>query len=323
MAILEQLNRYMDTVLLLTVVLLLAISGVYIYLFRIRKITAKEEKVNYNLFRREDSVNFIPFQNIISDESEEEPMGVVDLGNHTYVGGIGIIGYNFESATLEEQQRTMLQTERFINIIDSPMQFRQSVRAVDVAEDIELYESRKCELECTLAELADSYNTIVDDIKVCDKEDLVRLQKRMEEADRLKEKIEATQWLIKECNLMLAFLSVHSDRDVDAEKVNQLFFTYHFKASDYTEELSEEGISQKACRELRTSGRALADALSSCGCRTYLLSLEDITGLLKSHVSPFGADDFMVALRNSSSYQALFVTSSVKEGPYNEGNRNE
>ena len=137
MAILEQLNDYMTAVLILTVVLLVVIAALYVYFFRIRKITAKEEKVDYSSFKRKDSIEFIKFKNILSDEPDDKPaMGIVDLGNHTYVGGIEIVGYNFNAASLAQQEHTISASESLMNFIDGDVQFRQSVRAIDLEKNI-------------------------------------------------------------------------------------------------------------------------------------------------------------------------------------------
>ena len=313
MAIIEQLNSYMDTIIILSAVLLVMIAAVYIYLFRIRKVTAKEEKVNYNTFRRKDSVDFIKFKNILSESGEKEhAMGIVDLGNHTYVGGIDIVGYNYDAASAEEQQHTIMNAESLANIIDGDVQFRQSVRAVDLGKNIEQFQGYQKNLEMELLNLGEEYNDLVrliEDVEGSE-EQVEYLKSLMEQADEKQKEIAAKQWLIQECKLLLLFMTVRADRDIDAQKVNQLLYTYRFNPSDYTEELTEEEIGLKALQELRTIGISYADAVAACGCRTNLLTADDFVSLLRQHSAPFGADDMSLDDLANSSYQSLFVSSN-------------
>lgn len=312
MQIIEQLNSYMDTIIILSAVLLVIIAAIYVYLFRIRKVTAKEEKVNYSTFRRRDSVDFIKFKNIISERGEKEhAMGIVDLGNHTYVGGIDIVGYNYDAASAEEQQHTMINAISLANVIDGDVQFRQSVRAVDLGQNIELFEGYKKNFEKELAELGEDYNDLVRLMEDNEgTEDIEYLTNLMSQADELQKQIASKQWLIQECQYLLIFMTVRANREIDAQKVNQLLYTYRFNPSDYTEELSEEEIGLKALQELRTIGMGYADAVGACGCRTSLLTADDFLGLLRQHCAPFGADDLTMEDMNNSSYKALFVTSN-------------
>ena len=313
MNIIEQLNSYMDTIIILSAILLIVIAAVYVYLFRIRKVTAKEEKVNYSTFKRKDSVDFIKFKNIISESGEKEhAMGIVDLGDHTYVGGIDIVGYNYDGASAEEQQHTMINAIALANMIDGPVQFRQSVRAVDLGKNIELFKGYKQKLEMELLDIGEEYNDLVRQIEDLEgsEEQIERLKQLMEQADEKKKEIGAKQWLITECVNLLTFMEVRADRDIDAQKVNQLFYSYHFNPSDYTEELTEEEIDQKALEELRTIGISYADAVSACGCRTNLLTADDFVSLLRQHAAPFGADDMSMEDLANSSYRSLYVTSN-------------
>ena len=312
MAILEQLNDYMTAVLILTVVLLVVIAALYVYFFRIRKITAKEEKVNYSSFKRKDSIEFIKFKNILSEDPDNESaMGIVDLGNHTYVGGIEIVGYNFNAASAEEQEHTIASAIHLANIIDGDVQFRQSVRAVDLEENIAKFEEYKKAIQLELADIGEDYNDVVRQIEDNEgNEERVELLKElMEQADDYQRQIDSKRWLIDECDFLLAFMNASEDRTIDSQRLNQLFYTFHFNPSDYSEELSEEEISVKALQELRTMGIGYADAVGACGCITHLLTAEEFAGLLRQHCAPFGADDLKMEDLVDSSYNALYVSS--------------
>lgn len=307
MAMLEQIESYISSIFIITLVLLAVFVILFIYLFKIKKITAKEEIVNYDNFYRKDAVEYLPFRCLITKDGHDTE-GIIDLGNNTYVAGLDIVGYNYAAASAEERQRTMMNSISLANVIEKPIQFRQSVRAVDLQENIELYKEYKENLMKEHDNLAADFNEclkLVDDNP--DNEELLR--ETEPKLALLHDAIETKKWQIEECDTLIRYQEFCSDRDNDAQKVNQMLYTYVYDPNDSTEEYTREMIELKAMRELDTMTVSYKNALEACGCRARRLTGDDLVMLLRQHSSPFGADDTTIEDLLGSSYNSVFVTS--------------
>lgn len=319
MGILEKVSGYMDALLVVTGIIVVGCFFLYYYLFKIKKITAKEEKINYSNFNKLDSTEYMKFANIISEKVNVETgkmsgMGIVDIGNGTYVGGIDIIGYNFGAASIAERQNTMINAIGLANIIDRPIQFRQSCRAVQLQDNITEYSERLENLKFRLIELDEEYKSNDKNIKDMMGGDDTYLEAAIEKQERLMNEIKSKRWQVMECTLMIKFMESRSDRNRDAQRMNQIMFSYTFDSKEFTEEMTKAEIDMKALEELRATAYSYKNAIENCGCNVSLLTGEDFVMLLKRHMAPFTADDFTCEELFNSSYGELFVSSdSLRE----------
>lgn len=287
----------------------IGILGVILfYLLKVKKISAKEEVIDYERFDRRNILDYLKFDDLISDAAgEAHEMGVVCRGN-IYTAGIDIKGFHFSSASSEEQLSTMLKSIAFTNIINEPIQMRQSVSAIQLSDNIEEHEEFIRQYDRELITLDEEYRTTMraaeDYLDEPDVYDTFR-----EKLDYLERTIRATRWLSDEAEVNVAYMKELVSRTQDSEKKNQIMFSYIYNPNDFTETPDEEEIKIRAIQELRVRAASYARALERCGCRCKPLSASAITEALYNHMYPLhpGTERFQDLLDNE--IHRLYVTS--------------
>lgn len=310
MNLLQQIDSYLTALIIITVILIGVLAALYYYLFKVKKITAKEERINYDYFKRRDSSAYLRFDNIISEKGNDmSSAGIIDCGNNVFVAGLNIVGYNFAVASPEEKMRTITNAIALANVIKQPVQFRQSVKSIELTDNIEVYKEsqRKLEVEAwkVSEDLKAARDTLADNV-----DDYEISNELMTQIDALSLRYQSLTWQIDECRTLIKFMEDMSSRKSEAQKVNQFMFSYRFNPGDYTETLTKEEIYVKAMEELKTMSLSYIDAIENCGCRATRLSAEDMVSLLYHHSCPISADDVKMEELFNSTYQNLFVQSN-------------
>lgn len=309
MGLIETVNYYLNMVMIITFVIFAIVVAVLYYLLKIKKITAKTEKVNYDTFERRDSLEYVKFEDIVSQDGDSlKTPGMICLGRNIFVAGLNVTGYNYSTASTGEKERTMSNAITFFNSVERPIQMRQTVKAIDLSYNIKVYEDAKVRLAQEGMELSAEYEeTLRESEDYIDSYELYpAYEKRL---DELAKAIRTKEHALDEVQAVIRYMtSMSGGKSSDAQKINQLMYSYVFNPDEYTEELSTEEIYLKAFHELDTMGRAYAEALSRCGCSCKRLSAADIVLLLKKHTSPLSEDMRIEDLLNSS-YGSLFITS--------------
>ena len=145
MTLISTLTRYIIIFFFLLVILLIVLGGIAYYLLKIRKITSREEQFDYSKFDRRDSVEFVRFEQIINAVIRGTPTkdGIIvyDDGNR-FVAGINVYGFNYFSASAQEQYSSISSMISFLNTIEKDIQYRQSTRAIDLKDNIEQIEEK-------------------------------------------------------------------------------------------------------------------------------------------------------------------------------------
>lgn len=311
MGLINSISYYLNVIFGVTIAIVLVAGGILFYLLKIKKVTARTEKINYDSFERRDSLEYVKFEDIVSeDEDSLNSPGMIVLGNNTFVGGISVTGYNYSSASADERERTMANAITFFNIVENPIQMRQTVKSVDLTHNIQVHEEilHKAALEMmdlkseydTTLKAAEDYVDSPEQFAVYEK-DILKLQRA----------IKAKEHTIDETQMLLHYMNSMASRESgDTQKINQIMFSFTYNADEYTEELSKEEIYLKAFNELSTMARSYGEALTRCGCRYKRLSAGDLICLMRKHLYPLSADDVKLEDLFNASYNSLFVTSN-------------
>lgn len=309
MELINMMNYYLQLIMVITIVIFAIVAGIMFYFLKIKKISAKSETVDYSTFNRLDSMDYMKFEDIVSEDADSlKSPGMIALGNNIFVAGLSIVGYNFVTASSGERERTMANAITFFNGVEQPIQLRQTVKAVDLSYNIGVYEEARNRLAMEGYQLADEYeNTRIESEDYIDSIELFPVyEKKLMD---LKKAIRTKEHALDEVDAVISYMkTISGEGSADAQKINQIMFAYEFNPDEYTYELSKEEIYMKAFRELDTKGRAYAEALSRCGCSCKRLSAADLVLLMKKHTSPLSEDLRIEELLNSS-YGALFITS--------------
>lgn len=310
MNIVSQINYYSNVLIFASIFVAAIFAALIFYFVKVRKIQATEEKINYENFNQFSSMDYCKFDDIIIDQSGRgiQGAGMIVVDKNTFITGIDVIGYNYEHASPAEKQRTMIKAVAFANIIDEPIQIRQTVSSIDIQASIDQYEESMEGLTSKLAELRKQYLEMA-----------LQLEARREEPEIYEqilkniEKNEAQQrsltWKIRQCENVLRYEKTVQNSSTATERVNQVMFSYKYNPDDYTEELDETEIYIKAMASLKTKISVFSSALASCGCSCRPLTANQIINLMYRHMHPETADTVKVEDILEANTRYLFTSS--------------
>lgn len=311
MGTIEYVNYLLNMLLTGSLIATLLVGGLAYYLLKVKKVMAKEEKIDYSKFERTDTDEFAKFDNIIdiSTGRENETFGVMVVNNRTFLGMIEVKGYNFHTASVEDRLQTITNSVGFFNMVENPIQLRQTSKAIDISYNIQEQEKKCQELEYRLIELDGEYKDTVDLWEIHAAEENKEIIDSIEERIlSLQREIRTTKWLLEEAQEVLHYLKSITVMG-NPTKVNHLIFSYTYNPNDYVEELTEEEIYLKASHELATLGTNYSLGLSNCGCHCRLMPGREMMDLIRRHFHPKTGDEVRVSDLFGSSFQSLFITS--------------
>ena len=308
MSAINNLSYYINLLITACMIAIAILGGLAFYLLKVKKVMAREEKIDYSTFERRDSTEFTKFDNVINCKMGNggQEFGVIVVDDTHFIGVLDIKGYNFSSASLEERQRTIINSVSFFNTVERPIQMRQSVKAIDLTYNIEQHTAVCKALERKQIDLEYEYNetlSLLDTVEGSEMYDVV--SKKLKELQRT---IVTTRWEYEEAKEVLSYLKGITSSS-NARKINQLVFSYTFNPEEYTEELTHDEIYLKACSELAILANNYTMLLGNCGCTCKLMNGKEILDLIRRHNHPFTADDIKIEELLNSSIDALFVSS--------------
>lgn len=312
MNIIDSANTAMNNLMAATVIAMLLVGGFVFYFVKIKKVGAKQEKIDYTSFRREDSREFAKFDDIVSIGTPDDAsgLGMIDLGGNVFVAGIDVIGYNYRSAAAEERKATMSNSIGFFNVVENPIQLRQTVKSVDIEHNIQVQEEIVKNLNRELLSLNAEYeDTMTAAEAVVNDTDSEAFQILSTTLKKLQRTIYSKKWMFEEADELLNYMKRLTSATANTKKINQIMFSYVFNPNEYIEELDENEIRVKAITALSNKANEYASVLENCGCTCNPLSARDLTELMRRHLHPHTADLVKVEDLLNSSYTALYITS--------------
>lgn len=309
MEAINQLNHLLEVGIISIVITVTILMAVAFYFIKVKKIMAREEKVNYSSFNRYNSLEYTKFDRMMSATTNSgSKFGIMVVDETKFIAALDIVGYNFSSASAEERKRTMINSVALFNTVEKPIQMRQCIKAVDISSNIDKQIEIGKQLEYDLYDMGKEYD------------DLVALLEEYEEQETLYEEIEknvinlqkrisSTKWKIRENNILLKYMKAVSGENGSTKKLNQMIFSYEYNANEFVQELTPQEIDAKACSELANMASIYTSSLANCGCMCRLLSPEELTDLIRRHNHPRTADKIHLKDLTNSSYNELFIKS--------------
>ena len=232
MSTLEILNSYVDMLIVATLIAFVLIAAATYYMLKVKKVTAKEERINYDTFSRRDAKEFVKFDNVLSCSTgnEDSSFGIVVVNKNTFLGALDVTGYNFNTASDEERVRTMINSVSFFNLVEKPIQLRQTVKAIEIDYNIGKQLEACKELARKSMDLEAEYeDTYALSEQVQDNPEVY--EAIAERLDVLQNMIVSVRWQASEANAVLQLMKGFTAGG-QAKKVNQLIFSYTYNASD-------------------------------------------------------------------------------------------
>ena len=307
----DQIIYYANMVMFVTMGVLFGLGLLLFYLLKIKKFGAKKERVDYSTFVRTDSTEYVKFQDVLEDdEGMYHNMGIIDMGNHCYVAGLSINGYNFASASAQEREQTMVNAITLFNIVENPIQLRQTVKAISLEHNMNQFKEISNNLAIELLELDEKMKkTIAIMEDYTDQPEIFEnYEKELEKLNRL---LMTKKHSLEEANMLVTYMDhLTGGEKRDMQKVNQVMFSWEFNPDESIEERDENGIRLMAFEELHTKSASLIEAFMRCGCSARRMTKKELIHLMYRHTHPASADDTTVEELLDNSDSAFAITSN-------------
>ena len=323
MQFLNTFSYYMNMIGIITIITLLVMIGVLYYFIKVKKVTARQENINTASFKREDSISYVPFKEIVSRNGKLDSDGMIVINDRVFVGGISVRGFNYPSASSEARVAAQVNSVTFFNVVEKPTSFRQSIRSVDLSENIEEYQATLKRLGEELMEIDLEYQATLAASEEYE-EDPDSYEYYAKRMDELKRQINSKSHMVDECNVVIRYMkALSNDAGGNVEnslgkRTNQIMFSYVHDDNEYSQELSKEEIYIKAMDELGRIAVSFGEALAACHFKTKRLSARELIGLMRKHTSPITGEAFDLDELLDSSYTNLFVSSDSLVEAYKE-----
>lgn len=310
MNIINTANYYMNIIIFSTILIVAILAALLYYFIKVKKITAAEERINYEYFDRRSAMEYCKFDDIVSDDSTRAlaGAGMIVMNENIFITGIDVVGYNYDHASAGEKQRTMMNSIAFASIIEEPIQLRQTVEAVDIQFNIDQFTQARDQLARELIELRQQYQDIAlqSDSRKEDPDVMDIIIGNLEQLDR---KIASTEWKIREAEEVIAYEKLLQESANSINRVNQVMFSYQYNPDEFSEDLTREEIYIKAMNALKSKISIYSRSLGNCGCSCRPLEAVQLVELIRRHLHPNTADLVDVSDLISTEIDTLFVSS--------------
>ena len=304
------IQTYIYIVLGSLIVIGIIFIGVVFWYLKVKKGAAIEERLDYSTFNRVDSTEYSKFDSIINTgrPGDNRALGMIKVSDRTFVGGINVQGYNYYGASADEKKRTIINSVAFFNVVEDPIQLRQTSKIIDIQHNISSVTEDAKRIEEKLIDRRAEYDSSValfDDPDILGNDEVYEaLKSRL---DKLQVEMRSLEWQLSEAKEMIRYMKAVSGTEATAKKINQVLFSYTYNPDEQTEELTDEEIIMQAEKELRIKAEIYGGALEGCGCTWSVLTADDIVMLLRRHYHPLTADSVKIEQLLNSSYTALYV----------------
>ena len=304
MQIVEKLVTNIQIVAVSVILILLVFGGIGIYIFRFRKRVSVEKNVDYSNFNRKDVVEYIRIDDVTEDM-------LVSDGGKRFIAAVKCQGFSFADAEVEEKLQTIRGYITFFNVLDnSPIQFRQSARDVNLDSLIQDYQNqvtklqeRKFVLNLDYTEMkaesdnpdlrADDYNIYYEKLKLMQRE-LISLG-----------------YQIDQLNAQIQYMLAISGENAEAQREEIYVFDWEYNAVDFSSQtLEEQEIYQRAETQLKVKANAYTTALRNCGVHAKRMSGAELLEEIRRYTHPVSAAKGTVEDIVQTAYDSICVTSN-------------
>lgn len=316
MGFITTLTTYINQIGITVIITGAVLFGLIFYFLKIKKIGAKEEHVDTSTFDRKSSLEFLPFEDIIYKGDSIDNPGAIVLPGYQFVAGISVRGFEYSSASAQERLDAQINSSMFFNVVEDTITLRQTTSSVDLSANIEEYRNIAKEKEKEILTLRDEYERMVLTAEdyVDEPETYYTYARQL---DVLKKKITSLDFQLRECISVANYMEAVSADSMGADGVglndNQIMFSYTYDPSQYTKELADSEIYNKALLELRRKAYIYEDALARCHFITKPLSARELYKLLYKHSKPLTGEEWDVEDILNSNHIATFVSSDSIE----------
>lgn len=309
----ETILYYVNVIGFLIIITLLIAAAVFYYFLKVKKITAKVEKIDNTNFRRKDAASYVRFKDIVSSSDTLDSPGMIVLPGNYFVGAVKIKGFNYNSSAAREKLDAAVNSVAFFNLVEEGVTFRRNVKSIDLSENINLYGEIIKDIAKELLELDEEYRATVaaaeDNIG-----DIDTYAVYEEKIKALQRSIFAKNHMLEECQNVVGYMQAMSgdmqkNKNAAGEKVSHMLFSYTYNPDDFNETLSKEEIYLKALEKLDMKAKSYSQGMAYCHFKTKTATGRDLFALMYQHTHPLSGDVSVIDEVLNSSYTSMFVSS--------------
>lgn len=317
-SVLTQLSSFIDIIIWGIFIIFLIVGGGGFYLIKVKKLSisaAKPEIIDYSKVKKEDSIEYVKFDDIISAESCEignSKKGVIVTdGGSRFVAGITVEGFDYDSASRAEQSQCINAMQSFINIINGPITFRQTTKKVDHSKKISECMKVKNDYIMQLAEAAAEYEDTLVAAKnyIDDNEAFESFDNTL---SGLQKKISVLEMKRDETERMLEFLNMQTNYG-ETDRQQSYIFEWKFSKLDLAVELNQEEIYKKAISELHTIGNNMISSLSGTNANARRMTANELMDAFRRHNQPLSGEEYAFEEVYETEVDTLYITSNSYE----------
>ena len=297
-------QAYQIVILILAVLMLLAVGFFAMYMASIRqKRNRKEEDMYFQSLNRKDAKDYLDFEDIVDDM-------VVTDHHRRFIAAIKCNGFDLRSASSTQIASTLQGYLSFINTIDSPITYRQYSVPMSMDATKSMYTARYEELERELFHKNEDRKDMLSHLNEIRGIDLIQEESIQTELEALQKQIQNLEWRRLHMKEQMDFMEyVFSEVTIHPSVEEAYLVEWEFNPNDYSIELSEEEIHEKAIEMLSNICNNKISILAGCNVSAYRCSTEELIEMFYQHTHPLSSSEFKMADVMNSGFFDEFVSS--------------
>lgn len=297
-------QAYQVVILILVVLMLLAVGFFAMYMASIQqKRNRKEEDMYFQSLNRKDAKDYLDFEDIVDDM-------VVTDHHRRFIAAIKCNGFDLRSASSTQIASTLQGYLSFINTIDSPITYRQYSVPMSMDATKSMYTARYEELERELFHKNEDRKDMLSHLNEIRGIDLIQEESIQTELEALQKQIQNLEWRRLHMKEQMDFMEyVFSEVTIHPSVEEAYLVEWEFNPNDYSIELSEEEIHEKAIEMLSNICNNKISILAGCNVSAYRCSTEELIEMFYQHTHPLSSSEFKMADVMNSGFFDEFVSS--------------
>lgn len=304
MQVINDLVGTIQTIAISVILILLALGGIGFYFYKSKQKMRTEEAKDSSSFNRKDVLDYLKLDDVA------ESMLVMNGGTR-FVGAIKCQGFSFADAEVEEKLQTIRGYITFFNVLDnSPLQFRQSARNVNLEGLIHDYQDRVTALE----EKRFTLNLDYTDLKAeSENPELTKAEYDIyyEQLKRMQRELVSLGYQIQQLNAQIQYMAAISGDSAEAKREEIYVFDWEYNAMDFSSQsLNEQEVYQRAETQLKAKASAYISALRNCGVHAKRMTGVELLEEIRRYTHPVSAANSTADDILKMAYDSICVTSN-------------
>ncbi len=277
------------------------VAGLYFFRFHRRKV--KEKHIDYSNFKRMDSLEYARFDDVA------ENMVVTD-GGRRFVGGISCGGCDYRDAESGERLQVIRGYLSFLNVLDNQyIQFWQMARDVNLDRMVSDYKKQLSRLQEQRYLLSLDYEELRKESEKIPETALEEYDRYYGRLRRMQQEMTSMGYRCRQLEVQVQYLESVSGEKADPHLDQLYLFDWTYNALDFTQELTEAEVYDRAEKQIQNKASAYIAALKNCGIKARLLTGVEILEQMRRYTHPESAAKFRVEDILQSAYDSIAVTS--------------